>query len=245
VDLFPAIDLLGGRVVQLVQGDFDVSTDHGDDPVAVAKRFEAAGAPWIHMVDLDAAKSGAPRNRDLIAAVVQAVSVPVQASGGVRDEETAAALAAVGVTRVVLGTAAVESPELVAKVAARQRVALGLDVRGEEVAIRGWTQGSGRLWRDVLAAVDGAGAEAVVVTQIAVEGMMQGPDLDGLAAVLAATDADVVASGGVSRLDDLRVLAAMDVDGRRLAGAIVGTAVYNGALDVGEAVEELGCARRG
>jgi phosphoribosylformimino-5-aminoimidazole carboxamide ribotide isomerase len=244
MDLFPAIDLLGGRVVQLVRGDFASSTDHGDDPASIARRFEAAGAPWIHVVDLDAARSGTPRNHDLIAAVAAAVSVPVQASGGVRDEAIAAALARAGVARVVLGTAAVEDPDLVARVAARQRVAVGLDVRGDEVAVRGWTEGSGRLWRDVLAGLERVGADAVVVTQIQVEGMMQGPDLAGLADVLGATRLDVVASGGVSSLADLRALAALDVAGHRLAGAIVGTAIYDGAIAVAEAVEALGCAPR-
>ena len=143
MDLYPAIDLRGGQVVQLTQGDFARERVHGDDPVAVAKAFVAAGARWIHTVDLDAARTGEPVNRGLIAAIAAAVDVPVQAGGGVRSAEAARALADVGVARVVMGTAAMEDPDLVATVASRQPVALGLDVRGREVAVRGWAEGSG------------------------------------------------------------------------------------------------------
>jgi phosphoribosylformimino-5-aminoimidazole carboxamide ribotide isomerase len=239
MDLYPAIDLQGGRVVQLVQGDFDRARVHGDDPAAVAKAFVAAGARWIHAVDLDAARTGEPVNRDLIAAVAAAVDVPVQAGGGVRSAEAARALADAGVARVVLGTAALEDPDLVATIASRQPVALGLDVRGREVAIRGWAEGSGVEWPDALARLADAGAEAVVVTQIAVEGLMEGPDVDGLTEVLAATSLDVIASGGVGTLDDLLALGRVAAGERRLAGAIVGTAIYEGRVDVAEAVEAL------
>jgi phosphoribosylformimino-5-aminoimidazole carboxamide ribotide isomerase len=239
MDLYPAIDLQGGRVVQLVQGDFDRVRVHGDDPAGVAKAFVAAGARWIHAVDLDAARTGEPANRDLIAAIAAAVEVPVQAGGGVRSAEAAKALADAGVARVVLGTAALEDPDLVGTIAARQPVALGLDVRGREVAIRGWAEGSGVEWPEALARLAGAGAEAVVVTQIAVEGLMGGPDLDGLAEVLATTPLDVIASGGVGTLDDLLALDQVAVGERRLAGAIVGTAIYEGQVDVAEAVKAL------
>jgi len=239
MDLYPAIDLRGGRVVQLIQGDFDRERIHGDDPVAVAKAFVAAGARWIHTVDLDAARTGEPVNRELIAAIATAVDVPVQAGGGVRSAEAARALADAGVARVVLGTAALEDPDLVATIASRQRVALGLDVRGREVAVRGWAEGSGVLWPDALSRLADSGAEAVVVTQIAVEGLMGGADLGGLAEVLAATTLDVIASGGVGTLDDLTALDAVEADGRRLAGAIVGTAIYEGRVDVAEAVRTL------
>ena len=244
MDLFPAIDLLGGRVVQLVQGDFDRSRVHGDDPVSVALGFEAAGAPWIHCVDLDAARTGEPVNRALIGKVAAAVSVPVQVGGGVRSVDAAAALADLGVERVVIGTAALDDRELVEHVAARQRVAIGLDVRGREVALRGWTESSGVEWDELLSRLSGAGAEAVVVTQIRKEGLMAGPDVEGLREVLAATTLDVVASGGVGTIDDLRALDAVEVDGRRLAGAIVGTAIYEGRVSVPDAVEVLRCAPR-
>jgi phosphoribosylformimino-5-aminoimidazole carboxamide ribotide isomerase len=239
MDLFPAIDLRAGKVVQLTQGDFDRERVHGDDPVAVAQAFVAAGAPWIHTVDLDAARTGEPVNRHLIAAIAAGVDVPVQAGGGVRSAAAARALADVGVTRVVMGTAAMEDPDLVATIAGRQPVALGLDVRGREVAIRGWAEGSGVEWPEALRRLADAGAEAVVVTQIQVEGLMGGPDTDGLAEVLAATDLQVIASGGVGTLADLVALDAVEAAGRRLAGAIVGTALYEGRVDVAEAVAAL------
>ena len=239
MDLYPAIDLRGGKVVQLVQGDFDREAVHGDDPVEVALGFEAAGVPWIHMVDLDAARTGDAHNRDLIGDVCSAVSVPVQAGGGVRSVRAARALADVGVARVVMGTAAVQDPTLVTKIARAQPVALGLDVRGREVAIQGWTEGSGLDIADALDRLADSGAAAVVVTQISGEGLLAGPDLDGLARLLELTDLDVVASGGVGELAHLEQLAALEVGGRRLAGAIVGTAIYEGHLDVSEAVAAL------
>jgi phosphoribosylformimino-5-aminoimidazole carboxamide ribotide isomerase len=243
MDLYPAIDLRGGKVVQLTQGDFDRERIHGDDPVAVAQAFVAAGAPWIHTVDLDAARTGEPLNRHLIAAIAAAVDVPVQAGGGVRSLDAAVALADAGVARVVMGTAALEDPDLVARVAARQPVALGLDVKGREVAVRGWAEGSGIDWSDALRRLADAGASAVVVTQIQVEGLMGGPDTAGLAEVLAATELDVIASGGVGRLDDLLALDAVEAAGRRLAGAIVGTAIYEGRIDVAAAVTALDRSR--
>jgi phosphoribosylformimino-5-aminoimidazole carboxamide ribotide isomerase len=239
MELYPAIDLRGGRVVQLVQGDFDRERDHGDDPVAIARRFVDAGATWIHTVDLDAARTGEPANRHLIAAIAAAVDVPVQAGGGVRSVEAARALRDVGVARVVLGTAALEAPELVAEIAEDQAVALGLDVRGREVVVRGWAEGSGVDWADALSRLETSGAEAVVVTQVEVEGLMGGADLAGLAEVVAATALEVIASGGVGELADLVALDGVEGGGRRLAGAIVGTAIYEGRLDVAEAVAAL------
>jgi phosphoribosylformimino-5-aminoimidazole carboxamide ribotide isomerase len=239
MDLYPAIDLRGGRVVQLVQGDFDREAVHGDDPVEVALGFEAAGVPWIHMVDLDAARTGEARNRDLIARVCDAVSVPVQAGGGVRSVDAARALADAGVARVVMGTAAVQDPSLVEAVAALQPVALGLDVRGREVSIKGWTEGSGLDIADALDRLAGSGASAVVVTQIQGEGLLRGPDLDGLAELLSLSDLDVIASGGVGELGHVTALDALERDGRRLAGVIVGTAIYEGHVDVAAAVTAL------
>ncbi len=239
MDLYPAIDLRGGKVVQLVQGDFAREAVHADDPVEVALGFEAAGVPWIHMVDLDAARTGDAHNRELIARVCAAVGVPVQAGGGVRSVDAARALADAGVARVVMGTAAVQDPALVEAVAATQPVALGLDVRDREVSIKGWTEGSGL---DIAVALDrlsGCGASAVVVTQIRGEGLLAGPDIDGLAELLALTDLDVVASGGVGSLEHLEALDALERDGRHLAGVIVGTAIYEGHVDVAAAVALL------
>lgn len=239
MDLFPAIDLRGGRCVRLYQGDYGRETVYGDDPVAQAEAFAAAGAPWIHVVDLDAARTGEAANRAVVAAIAAAVDVPVQAGGGVRDDDAADALLAAGVRRVVVGTAALADPAWVRRLAARHpgRVAVGLDARGRDVSVHGWTEGSGRDLVDLARGFDDAGVAALVVTEIGRDGTLAGPALDQLAGVLAATGVDVVASGGVGSLDDLRALAALDAGGRRLAGAIVGRALYEGAFGLAEAVE--------
>jgi phosphoribosylformimino-5-aminoimidazole carboxamide ribotide isomerase len=238
-ELYPAIDLRGGRCVRLYQGDYGSETVYADDPVALARAFAAAGAPWLHVVDLDAARTGRTVNRAAVAAIAAAVDVPVQAGGGVRDDAAADALLASGVRRVVVGTAALDDPGWVRRLAARHpgRVAVGLDARGRDVAVRGWVEGSGEDLIDVARGFDDAGVAALVVTEIGRDGTLEGPDLGQLAAVLDATGLAVVASGGVGTLDDLRALAALDVGGRRLAGAIVGRALYEGAFPVSEAVE--------
>jgi phosphoribosylformimino-5-aminoimidazole carboxamide ribotide isomerase len=239
LELYPAIDLRGGRCVRLVQGDFARETVYGDDPTAQARHFADQGAAWVHVVDLDGARTGDPVNRPAIAAIAAAVAVPVQTGGGIRDEAAADALAEAGVARVVLGTAALEHPDLVARLAARMPVAVGLDARGRDVAVRGWEQGSGRDLLEVVRQFADAGVAAFVVTEIGRDGMLSGPDLDGLAAVLAVTEVDVIASGGVGSLDDLVALADLDVAGRRLAGAIVGKALYEGRFTVAEARARL------
>ncbi|HVF76297.1 MAG TPA: 1-(5-phosphoribosyl)-5-[(5-phosphoribosylamino)methylideneamino]imidazole-4-carboxamide isomerase [Acidimicrobiales bacterium] len=238
MDLFPAIDLRDGKCVRLLQGDYARETVYGGDPVAMAKEFEAAGAPWVHVVDLDAARTGKPENRDVVAAIAAAVSVPVQTGGGVRDEFSAEALLDTGVRRVVIGTAALEQPALVRRLAGRHPgcVVVGLDGRAGEAALRGWTEGSGVTILDAVAQFEDAGVAAFVVTDIARDGMLSGPDVRGLTEVLARTTVDVVASGGVGSLDDLRTLAAVSVEGRRLAGAIVGKAIYEGVFAVEEGV---------
>ncbi|CAN5766703.1 1-(5-phosphoribosyl)-5-[(5-phosphoribosylamino)methylideneamino]imidazole-4-carboxamide isomerase [soil metagenome] len=238
MDLYPAIDLRGGRCVRLRQGDYADETVYGDDPVAVARGFVGAGARWVHMVDLDAARTGTPANRGAIAAVAAAVTARIQAGGGVRDEAAAEALFDSGVARVVLGTAAMEDPALVGRVAVRHGggVAVGLDARDGHVAVRGWTQGAGVALLDAVRRFEDIGVAALIVTDIGRDGMLSGPDLEGLAAVLAATHVDVIASGGVGSLDDLQALAGIEVEGRRLSGAIVGKALYEGAFTVGEAL---------
>ncbi len=245
MDLFPAIDIRGGRCVRLYRGDYDRETVYGDDPVAQARGFARAGAPWIHVVDLDAARSGRPENREVVAAIAAAVDVPVQAGGGVRSREAAADLFAAGVERVVLGTAALEDPGLVRSLAQRHRIAVGLDARAGEVATHGWLAGSGRTVSDLVERYADAGVDAFVVTDIGRDGTLEGPDLDGLAVVLGATEVDVVASGGVGSLDDLRRLAGLRVGDRSLAGVIVGRAIYEGRVDPVDAVRLLGDGARG
>jgi phosphoribosylformimino-5-aminoimidazole carboxamide ribotide isomerase len=240
--LYPAIDLRGGRVVRLYQGDFDKETAYGLDPVAVAESYAAAGARWIHVVDLDAARTGTPENRPVIAAIAAAVGprVNVQASGGVRDQASAEELLACGVDRVVLGTAAVENPELVCDLAGHHQVAVGIDARGRDVAVRGWTEGSGVDLFDLLARFADRGVAAVIVTDIGRDATLAGPDVDGLAAVLDATGIPVIASGGVGTLADLETLATLEASGRRLEGAIVGKALYEGNFTVEEAIAACG-----
>ena len=243
--LYPAIDLRGGRTVRLYQGDFSRETAYATDPVTVARSFVAAGAPWLHLVDLDAARTGTPENRPVIAAIAAAVggAIHIQAGGGVRDQASAEALLEAGVDRVVIGTAAVENPELVRDLATRHQVAVGIDVRGRVAAVRGWVEGSGVDLFDLLARFEDCGVAAFVVTEIDRDGTFAGPDLDGLAAVLEATKVDVIASGGVGSAADLIALATLEVGGRRLAGAIVGKALHDGRFTMEEAM--AACAASG
>jgi phosphoribosylformimino-5-aminoimidazole carboxamide ribotide isomerase len=232
VELYPAIDLRDGRCVRLVEGDFGAETVYGEDPVAVATAFAAAGARWIHVVDLDAARTGEPANRPVIAGIAAAVAprgVQVQAGGGVRDVDAADELLAAGVARLVVGTAAAEHPDLVQEMAARWpgRVAVGLDHRGGEVRVRGWTAAGGRRVAELVPAVLAAGAVAVIVTDISRDGRLAGPDVGGLAQLVAGTGAPIIASGGIRDVEDVRTLV-----GLGLAGAIVGRAIYEGTLDL-------------
>ena len=237
--LFPAIDILGGRCVRLLQGDYGQETAYGNDPVAQAQAFQDAGATWVHVVDLDAARTGDPVNRQVVAEVAATLDVPVQAGGGVRTLNDARTLFDAGVSRVVMGTAAIENPNLVDEVAGLGRVAVGLDIRGEEVAVRGWTKGSGLLLNDALERFSIRSTDAFVITQIERDGTLRGPDLAGLAAALAATKVDVVASGGVGRPSDLNDLADLVVAGRRLAGIVLGRALYEGTVDLATAIRAL------
>jgi phosphoribosylformimino-5-aminoimidazole carboxamide ribotide isomerase len=236
MELYPAIDLRDGHCVRLYQGNYDQETVYNDDPVAQAQAFAAAGCRWVHVVDLDAARTGVPTNRNAVAAIAAGVDIPVQTGGGIRSDDAAQAVADAGVARVVVGTAALDDPDFVRRLASRMAVAVGLDVRGREVAVRGWEEGSGRDIVDVLAEFADAGVAAVIVTQIARDGTLDGPDLEGLSLVLASTPLDVIASGGVGTLDDLRALGALEVDGRRLAGVIVGRALYEGRFTLGDAL---------
>ena len=243
MDLYPAIDLRGGRCVRLYQGDFSQETVYGADPVAQAQGFAAAGSRWIHVVDLDAARTGDPVNRPVVAAIAAAVGaggarVKVQTGGGVRDEASAQALLAAGVARVVIGTAALDEPEWARDLAGRHpgKVALGLDVRGREVAVRGWVEGSGRGVLDVAADFADAGIAALIATQIDVDGVGTGPDVELYRELLAASPIPLIASGGVGSADHLRSLATLEVGRRSLMGAIVGKALYEGAVTIDDAL---------
>ncbi|HLI25134.1 MAG TPA: 1-(5-phosphoribosyl)-5-[(5-phosphoribosylamino)methylideneamino]imidazole-4-carboxamide isomerase [Acidimicrobiales bacterium] len=238
MELFPAIDLRAGRCVRLTQGDFGQETVYWDDPVEVAAGFAAAGARWVHVVDLDGALTGRGENAGAIGRIAAQTGLRVQAGGGVRSADAAARLLEAGVRRVVLGTAAVEDPALVAQVADRWpgAVAVALDHRDGDVRLRGWARGGGGRVAELVPRVLEAGASAVLVTDIARDGMLAGPDVAGLAGLLEATGAPLIASGGVASLDDLRVLAGIRAGGRGLAGVVVGKALYEGRFDVAAAL---------
>jgi len=226
--------------VRLRRGDYGAETVYDDDPEARAVEMADQGADWIHVVDLDGARSGRPDNASVVAGIAAAVDVPVQAGGGVRTAAAAEAWFAAGVERVVLGTAALRDPDLVRGLARSHRIAVGLDARAGDVATDGWLESSGRRVLDVARSFAADGVDAFVVTDIGRDGTLDGPDLDGLASVLDAVSTDVVASGGVGRLADLAALAGLEgPEGRRLSGAIVGTALYERRFTVAEAAAVL------
>lgn len=235
MNLYPAIDILGGNVVRLRQGEYDDSTVYGDDPVSVASSFVEQGAAWVHIVDLDAARSGVGTNRGVIARVVSEVAgrARVQAGGGVRTVMDARELAAAGVDRVVMGSAAVADPTLVGAVAEVIDVAVGLDHRSGVVATHGWTESSGMRLDDALLSFPAA--SAFVITDISRDGMLVGADVEGLAAAARATSVPVIASGGVGSLAHLHELSSA----RGIEGVIVGKAIYEGRFTVAQALEAL------
>lgn len=232
-DLLPAVDVAGGQAVRLVQGEAGTETDYGS-PLAAALDFQAAGARWIHLVDLDAA-FGRGSNADLLADVVGALDIDVEMSGGIRDDESLARALGTGCRRVNIGTAALENPQWCARIIAEygDRVAIGLDVRGSTLAARGWTKNGGDLY-ETLARLDAEGCARYVLTDVTKDGTLAGPNLELLRSVCARTDAPVVASGGVSSLGDLAALAALADLG--VEGAIVGKALYAGAFTLAEAL---------
>ena len=234
--LLPAVDVADGQAVRLVQGAAGTETGYGD-PLEAALAWQRDGAEWIHLVDLDAA-FGRGSNAALLAEVVGRLDVKVELSGGIRDDASLRAALGTGAARVNIGTAALEDPEWCDRVVGEygDRVAIGLDVRGRTLAARGWTRDGGDLY-DVLARLDKAGAARYVVTDITKDGTMRGPNLDLLREVCARTSAPVIASGGVSTLDDLRALATLEADG--VEGVIAGKALYAGAFTVREALAVL------
>ena len=229
--LLPAVDVADGAAVRLVQGAAGTETSYGD-PLEAALAWQRDGAEWIHLVDLDAA-FGRGDNRELLASVVKQLDVAVELSGGIRDDASLATALATGAARVNLGTAALEAPDWVRSAIAQhgERIAVGLDVRGTTLAARGWTQEGGDLW-ETMARLDADGCARYVVTDVHRDGTLTGPNLGLLRDVCAATDAAVIASGGVSSLDDLRAIAGLGT----IEGAIVGKALYAGAFTLPEAL---------
>ncbi|BEL08989.1 bifunctional 1-(5-phosphoribosyl)-5-((5-phosphoribosylamino) methylidenea mino)imidazole-4-carboxamide isomerase/phosphoribosylanthranilate isomerase PriA [Actinoplanes sichuanensis] len=237
LELLPAVDVADGQAVRLVQGAAGSETAYGD-PLDAALAWQNDGAEWIHLVDLDAA-FGKGSNAELLAEVVRRLDVKVELSGGIRDDESLTRALSTGAQRVNIGTAALEDPEWCDRICGEygDRVAIGLDVRGRTLSARGWTRDGGDLY-EVLARLDKAGASRYVVTDITKDGTMRGPNLDLLREVCAATDKPIIASGGVSTLDDLRALATLEPIG--VEGVIAGKALYAGAFTVREALAVLG-----
>ena len=241
LELLPAVDVQDGQAVRLVQGAAGSETSYGD-PMAAALAWQSAGAEWIHLVDLDAA-FGRGSNAELLADVVGKLDVAVELSGGIRDDASLRAALATGCKRVNIGTAAIENPEWCAAAIAEfgDRVAVGLDVRGTTLAARGWTKEGGELF-EVLERLDRDGCARYVVTDVTKDGTLQGPNLQLLRDVCAATKAPVVASGGVSSLEDLRQISTLVPEG--VEGAIVGKALYAEAFTLEEALAAVGTPTR-
>jgi phosphoribosylformimino-5-aminoimidazole carboxamide ribotide isomerase len=235
-DVIPAIDLRGGRVVRLLQGDFARETAYADDPVAVAREWDRQGARWIHVVDLDGAKAGEPRHLEVVAAMAGAVRAGLELGGGLRTPQHVARALERGATRVVLGTAAIRDPGLLEKAAARHpgRVALGIDARDGMVAVAGWQEGTEVKATALARRFAHLPLAAVIYTDIGRDGMLAGPDTAGLAEMARASGRGVIASGGISSLEDLRALRTLEPQG--VAGAIVGKALYERAFTLAQAL---------
>lgn len=233
--VLPAVDISEGRCVRLLQGRFGTATVYSDDPVEVALGLCSAGARWLHIVDLDAAKTGVPRNREVVLEVVRRSSCPVQAGGGLRDIDDVEAMLAAGANRVVLGTMALEDPSALKKICARygDRIFVSLDVRDDDLQSHGWTVGSGMAVGDALKAFEDAGVASFIYTNVSRDGTMAGPDIDGLLRLSQSTALPIIASGGIGSLDELRLVASLR--SARVIGAIVGRAFYEHKFGVREA----------
>lgn len=232
---YPAIDLKDGACVRLLRGKMEDATVFNADPTAQAQDFERQGAEWLHLVDLNGAFAGAPVNDDAVSKLVSAVSLPVQLGGGVRDRKTIDLWLERGISRVVLGTAAARNPELVRSAAKDYpgQIAVGIDARGGQVAVEGWAETTELSALDLAKRFEDAGVAAIIFTDIDLDGAMQGPNIEATAEMAEATSIPIIASGGVSSMDDLR---ALKESGAPLNGVISGRAVYDGKIDVAEAV---------
>ncbi len=239
--LIPAVDILGGKPVQLLRGEFDRATQYGDSPLEAAQRWEAAGACWLHVVDLDGARAGHPVNVDAVTTILRETGLRVQVGGGLRSESHVAEVLDAGAERAVLGTVAVENPDLLQRMCACYpgRIIVALDARNGEVATRGWTQGSGRNLLDVARAVEQAGASHILFTSIEADGGMQGPNLSALEDLMAAVQVPIIASGGVGSVAHLQALERTGVQ-----SVIVGTALYEGKVPI-SAVRTYGASEDG
>ena len=227
--LYPAIDLMGGEVVRLRQGKADQKTVYSNDPAAFAKRWESEGGDWLHIVDLDAAFSGEQRNLDAVRAIAEVVSIPIELGGGMRSLSAIERALSAGVSRVVVGTKACESPEFVAELIAiftTDKIAIGIDAKDGEVSLRGWTAGSGIKATELARQMVDLGVKTIIYTDIATDGMLTGPNFPALQEMLLAAPCDLIASGGVGTAEDVHRL--RKISG--IHGAIIGKALYDGAF---------------
>ncbi|PSN19262.1 1-(5-phosphoribosyl)-5-((5-phosphoribosylamino)methylideneamino)imidazole-4-carboxamide isomerase [filamentous cyanobacterium CCP5] len=243
MDVIPAIDLLGGHCVRLYQGDYDQSQVYNEDPVAVAQRWVDEGANRLHLVDLDGAKAGKPENWQAIQAIAAAIDIPIEVGGGLRDRDRVGALFDLGVRYAILGTAAVENPDLVGELSQQYpgQIIVGIDARDGKVATRGWLETSTVEAVDLAQQMSNLGAAAIIYTDIARDGTLQGPNIDSLRQVANAISIPTIASGGVSSVGDLLKLLALEPQG--VSGAIVGKALYTGDLSLKEALRAVGPGR--
>ena len=238
--VIPAIDLKDGKVVRLAQGKFDAVTQYSDDPVEVARHWEKEGAQWLHVVDLDGAKTGEITNSKTILRVRKAIKIPIQVGGGLRDEVAINYLLENSITRVVLGTKVIEdildNGDFLQKILTKwdKKIAISLDCSGGFVATRGWVVNSSLIATDVAKQLESLGVKTIIYTDIAKDGMLSGPNIEGLKEILNAVKIDVIASGGISGLNDIQKL--LDLKAKNLIGAITGKAIYEGKLNLKEAV---------
>ena len=236
--IFPAIDIVDGKCVRLYQGDYSKEKIYNSDPLDQALQFQENGAQWVHIVDLDAARSGDLKNQTIIASIAQSVDIPILVGGGIRSVEAAQTLFDAGVARVVLGTAAVEQPELLEVLANKGfRIAVGIDGKDGYVATRGWQVATELKVAELASRFESSGAETAIVTEIQRDGTLEGPDLQGLSELLAETSLPIIASGGLSSLQDLKDLIQLENAGRQLSGVITGKALYEGKMELPEALD--------
>jgi phosphoribosylformimino-5-aminoimidazole carboxamide ribotide isomerase len=243
MDVLPAIDLLNGQCVRLYQGDYDQSEVFGEDPVAIAQQWADQGGQWLHLVDLDGAKTGEPVNLPVIARIVESLNIPVQVGGGLRNRDRVAQLLSLGVRRVILGTIAIENPALVGELCQEYpgQIVVGIDARNGKVATRGWLEVSEVSAIDLAQQMASAGAAAIIYTDIQRDGTLQGPNLEALREMAIASEIPIIASGGVSSMGDLLDLLGLEALG--VSGVIIGKALYTGNINLREAVRAIGPGR--
>lgn len=235
--IYPAIDIRGGRCVRLTEGRFDAETVFADDPAEMALKWAGMGAEFLHLVDLDGALAGEGKNVPVIERILQSVNIPVQLGGGIRNLETIEKLLALGVTRLILGSAAVKNPQLVEEACKKYpgHIAVGIDAKNGEVAIEGWGQGSGVAATELAKKMAAYGVETIIYTDISRDGMLSGVNVEATAALARACGVPIIASGGVASLEDIRRVKAVESDG--VQGCIIGKAIYTGAVDLKAALD--------